>query len=122
MNFNGPPPNTHPHGFSSQNVSQASKSSFQQGNVVGGLVSGSFSVAPPTSRPPPLMGGPPISKPKAPEPTPSTNVQDGEEEQQAQMLVKVLQLTDEQIRMLPPEDRTRVIELRNQLRQQVCYY
>ena len=33
--------------------------------------------------------------------------------------VKVLQLTDEQIRMLPPEDRVKVIELRNQLRQQV---
>jgi len=42
-----------------------------------------------------------------------------DEETQAQMLVKVLQLTDEQIFMLPPEDRNKVVELRNQLRQQV---
>uniref|UniRef100_A0A914LEG1 RRM domain-containing protein n=1 Tax=Meloidogyne incognita TaxID=6306 RepID=A0A914LEG1_MELIC len=39
-----------------------------------------------------------------------------DEEQQAQMLVRVLQLTDEQIRMLPPTERAQVIELRNQLR------
>lgn len=42
-----------------------------------------------------------------------------DEAHQAQMLVKVLQLTDDQIRMLPPEDRAKVIELRNQLRRQV---
>ncbi|KAI1724161.1 hinge domain of cleavage stimulation factor subunit 2 domain-containing protein [Ditylenchus destructor] len=42
-----------------------------------------------------------------------------EEQQQAEMLVKVLKLTDDQIRLLPPEDRAKVIELRNQLRQQV---
>lgn len=50
--------------------------------------------------------------------SPQSNAND-DEAHQAQMLVKVLQLTDDQIRMLPPEDRAKVIELRNQLRRQV---
>lgn len=121
MNFNNPPPNAHPRGFPPPNVSQPSNNSFQQGNVVGGLISGGFTVPPPTTRPPPLMGGASVNKPMAPELTSPKNAQDGEEAQQAEMLVKVLNLTDEQIRMLPPEDRTRVIELRKQLRQQVFF-
>ncbi len=39
-----------------------------------------------------------------------------EEEQNAKLLIQVLQLNDEQIAMLPPEDRQKVLELRNQLR------
>jgi len=90
---------------------------------------------------PPMMGGPggpmlgpmgilpPPQQQHMPLPLPTQNVQQqqqtqeqqdaADEEQQAQMLVKVLQLSDDQIRMLPPEDRIKVIELRNQLRQQV---
>lgn len=39
-----------------------------------------------------------------------------DDQQQAQLLMQVLQLREEQIALLPPEDRRKVIELRNQLR------
>jgi cleavage stimulation factor subunit 2 len=71
----------------------------------------------------PISGGPPphivASRPPPVRPQPSavpTQSNDTSEEEQAQMLLKVLQLTPEQINLLPPEDRQKVIELRNQLR------
>ena len=45
----------------------------------------------------------------------STSAAD-EEKNQAEMLLKVINLTDEQINFLPPDDRAKVLELRNQLR------
>uniref|UniRef100_A0A8R1TS89 RRM domain-containing protein n=1 Tax=Onchocerca volvulus TaxID=6282 RepID=A0A8R1TS89_ONCVO len=54
---------------------------------------------------------------------PSPQVGDSElspdDQQQAQLLMQVLQLSEEQIALLPPEDRRKVIELRNQLRSSV---
>lgn len=68
--------------------------------------------------PPPMRHPPPQTVPQGPPPASSSESAAADDEQlQAQMLIKVLQLTDEQIRMLPPEDRAKVIELRNQLRQ-----
>ncbi|VDN52676.1 unnamed protein product [Dracunculus medinensis] len=42
-----------------------------------------------------------------------------DDQQQAQLLMQVLQLSEEQIALLPPEDRRKVVELRNQLRSSV---
>ncbi|VDN05138.1 unnamed protein product [Thelazia callipaeda] len=42
-----------------------------------------------------------------------------DDQQQAQLLMQVLQLSEEQIALLPPDDRRKVIELRNQLRSSV---
>lgn len=83
----------------------------------------SMSVPPPgmlMTHPPPMVSQSQQQQQVSPSASSVGNQQDEEDEEaQAQMLVKVLQLTDEQIRMLPPEDRVKVIELRNQLRQQV---
>lgn len=50
----------------------------------------------------------------------NTSVNAAEEEKnQAEMLLKVINLTDEQISLLPPEDRAKVLELRNQLRHRI---
>uniref|UniRef100_A0A0R3S5C8 RRM domain-containing protein n=1 Tax=Elaeophora elaphi TaxID=1147741 RepID=A0A0R3S5C8_9BILA len=55
--------------------------------------------------------------------TPSPQEADSElspdDQQQAQLLMQVLQLSEEQIALLPPDDRRKVIELRNQLRSSV---
>lgn len=56
--------------------------------------------------------------PPAQPPNPNVNAAD-EERNQAEMLLKVIQLTDEQINLLPPEDRAKVLELRNQLRNRI---
>jgi cleavage stimulation factor subunit 2 len=58
------------------------------------------------------MNPPPSS---AMQTSPSTSAAD-EEKNQAEMLLKVINLTDEQINLLPPDDRAKVLELRNQLR------
>ncbi|CAJ0574824.1 unnamed protein product, partial [Mesorhabditis spiculigera] len=60
--------------------------------------------------PPPSFGRPPPNVPPPAAPKPPDN--DGA---QAQLLMQVLQLTPEEIAMLPSGDRERVIELRNQL-------
>ncbi|VDD93806.1 unnamed protein product [Enterobius vermicularis] len=54
----------------------------------------------------------PVSQPAEPELS-------ADDQQQAQLLMQVLQLSEEQIALLPPEDRRKVIELRNQLRSSV---
>uniref|UniRef100_A0A915E9E8 RRM domain-containing protein n=2 Tax=Ditylenchus dipsaci TaxID=166011 RepID=A0A915E9E8_9BILA len=83
-------------------------------------VTSGYNVPPPhVSHPPPNIPGMQQPSVSAPVPAATRETTSMEEQQQAEMLVKVLQLTDEQIRLLPPEDRAKVIELRNQLRQQV---
>ncbi|KAI6205406.1 Cleavage stimulation factor [Aphelenchoides besseyi] len=49
-----------------------------------------------------------------------TNSSAEEEANQAHMLMKVIQLTDEQVALLPVEDRAKVLELRNKLRVKVA--
>lgn len=81
-------------------------------------------VLPPRNFPPPPQnsygapryGGPIIPPPQTS--NPSVSAAD-EEKNQAEMLLKVIQLTDEQINLLPPEDRAKVLELRNQLRNRI---
>ncbi|VDM76128.1 unnamed protein product [Strongylus vulgaris] len=54
----------------------------------------------------------PAQPPQQPEITP-------DEQHNAELLVQVMRLTEAEIAMLPPGDREKVIELRNQLRQSV---
>jgi len=68
--------------------------------------------------PPGLMGAQPSPSQPPAQAQKTAEQLAAEEEVQAQMLVKVLQLTDQQIQLLP-EDRAKVMELRTQLRQQV---
>jgi hypothetical protein len=65
---------------------------------------------------PPQQNVPPSMVPNNP---PAVNAAD-EEKNQAEMLLKVINLTDEQINLLPPEDRAKVLELRNQLRNRIA--
>lgn len=69
---------------------------------------------PPYAAPPHQMYGIPTQAPPAPQPeiTP-------DEQHNAELLVQVMRLTEAEIAMLPPGDREKVIELRNQLRQSV---
>ncbi|KHJ76769.1 hypothetical protein OESDEN_23611 [Oesophagostomum dentatum] len=55
---------------------------------------------------------PQAQPPQQPEITP-------DEQHNAELLVQVMRLTEAEIAMLPPGDREKVIELRNQLRQSV---
>ncbi|KAI6173444.1 RRM domain-containing protein [Aphelenchoides besseyi] len=79
------------------------------------------------SAPPPRFNGPSHLPPNA-MPPPSmpqtasapTNSSAEEEANQAQMLMRVIQLTDEQVALLPVEDRAKVLELRNKLRVKVA--
>ncbi|MFH4973814.1 hypothetical protein AB6A40_000523 [Gnathostoma spinigerum] len=59
----------------------------------------------------------PLPRPAAP--PPATQELSADDQQQAQLLMQVLRLSEEQIAMLPPEDRRKVIELRNQLQSSV---
>ncbi|TKR80885.1 hypothetical protein L596_014872 [Steinernema carpocapsae] len=61
--------------------------------------------------PPPVQQPPPVAP--QPEPAPRSS---NDEEQNAQLLMQLLQLSEDQIAQLPPEDRQKVLELRNQLR------
>ncbi|CAJ0931534.1 unnamed protein product, partial [Mesorhabditis belari] len=74
----------------------------------------------PVNMPPPGFTAPPpgYSHPP-PAPVQQQPQTADEDSQQAALLVQVLQLTEEEIAILPPGDRERVIELRNQLRQQL---
>ncbi|VDN41398.1 unnamed protein product [Gongylonema pulchrum] len=56
---------------------------------------------------------------RAPSPRVAETELSPDDQQQAQLLMQVLQLNEEQIALLPPEDRRKVIELRNQLRSSV---
>ncbi|KAM3728846.1 Cleavage stimulation factor subunit [Dirofilaria immitis] len=56
---------------------------------------------------------------RAPSPQGADSELSPDDQQQAQLLMQVLQLSEEQIALLPPEDRRKVIELRNQLRSSV---
>lgn len=59
----------------------------------------------------PRFGGPPRPAATAPAVAPANN----EDEQNAQMLIRVMQLTDEQIRCLSQEDQAKVVALRRHL-------
>lgn len=80
-------------------------------------------MGPPQMVPPVPMGFPrapaPAVQPRPPvNPAPEPELS-ADDQQQAQLLMQVLQLSEEQIALLPPEDRRKVIELRNQLRSSV---
>ncbi|KAJ1370756.1 Cleavage stimulation factor subunit 2 [Parelaphostrongylus tenuis] len=62
-----------------------------------------------------MYGRPPTSQPQPP-PQPDITP---DEQHNAELLVQVMRLTEAEIAMLPPGDREKVIELRNQLRQSV---
>lgn len=93
----------------------------------------SHSMPPPRgfqSGPPPNNYGPPprfanpvmpsqSAAPLNPLPSNSQASAADEEKNQAEMLLKVINLTDQQVNLLPPEDRAKVMELRNQLRQRI---
>ncbi|KAI6191636.1 RRM domain-containing protein [Aphelenchoides bicaudatus] len=68
----------------------------------------------------PMQAAGPINPPSSSvlQPSSSNNPAD-EEKNQAEMLLRVINLTDEQINLLPPDDRIKVMELRNQLRHRV---
>ncbi|EFO15894.2 cleavage stimulation factor [Loa loa] len=66
------------------------------------------------ARPP---SGPAVTR--APSPQGTNSELSPDDQQQAQLLMQVLQLSEEQIALLPPDDRRKVIELRNQLRSSV---
>lgn len=69
----------------------------------------------------PMQSQIPIHQPPSAAIPPSVASSSAEDENnQAQMLLKVINLTDEQINLLPPEDRAKVVELRNQLRTRVA--
>ncbi|CAD6185890.1 unnamed protein product [Caenorhabditis auriculariae] len=61
---------------------------------------------------PPFGRPPPNFPPSQPEISP-------EEQQNADLLLQVMQLKEEEIALLPPGDREKVIELRNQLKRSV---
>ncbi|EJW81087.1 hypothetical protein WUBG_08006 [Wuchereria bancrofti] len=61
--------------------------------------------------------GPTVAR--APSPQGADSELSPDDQQQAQLLMQVLQLSEEQIALLPPDDRRKVIELRNQLRSSV---
>ncbi|KHN74586.1 Cleavage stimulation factor subunit 2 [Toxocara canis] len=64
--------------------------------------------------------GPPAPPPAHAVPHSGTEPElSADDQQQAQLLMQVLQLNESQIALLPPEDRRKVIELRNQLRSSV---
>ncbi|CAJ0603335.1 unnamed protein product [Cylicocyclus nassatus] len=67
--------------------------------------------------PPPqqMYGRPPAVPPQPPQQPEITP----DEQHNAELLVQVMRLTEAEIAMLPPGDREKVIELRNQLRQSV---
>ena len=65
--------------------------------------------------PPPPQNVAPVGVPSAPAPS----VVADDESTQAEMLLRVINLTDAQVALLPPDDRAKVLELRNQLRQHV---
>jgi len=73
-----------------------------------------ISAPPPTSSsiPPQVSQPTPAAAPAAARSAPPSN----EDEQNAQLLMQVLQLSEEQIAALPPEDRQKVLELRSRLR------
>lgn len=64
-----------------------------------------FGGAPAFQQPPRFAGPPPAAAAPA----------NSEDEQNAQMLIRVMQLTDEQIRCLPQEDQVKVNALRRHL-------
>lgn len=82
-----------------------------------------YSLRPPQQMPPganamPMARPAPAAAPSPPAPRTSAP-HTSDEEKNAQLLVQVLQLSEEQIALLAPEDRQKVIELRNQLRKTV---
>ncbi|PIO61187.1 hypothetical protein TELCIR_17297 [Teladorsagia circumcincta] len=58
------------------------------------------------------------ARPGPPQPPPQPEITP-DEQHNAELLVQVMRLTEAEIAMLPPGDREKVIELRNQLRQSV---
>ncbi|VDK75134.1 unnamed protein product [Litomosoides sigmodontis] len=64
-----------------------------------------------------VPSGPAVTR--APSPHGTDSELSPDDQQQAQLLMQVLQLSEEQIALLPPDDRRKVIELRNQLRSSV---
>ncbi|VDP34262.1 unnamed protein product [Heligmosomoides polygyrus] len=79
-------------------------------------------VVPPVAQP--AYGAPPqqmqqmYARPAPPQPAPQPEITP-DEQHNAELLVQVMRLTEAEIAMLPPGDREKVIELRNQLRQSV---
>jgi cleavage stimulation factor subunit 2 len=62
----------------------------------------------PSGPPPPIRGGPPPQLPPH---------LAGADPEKAQLIMQVLQLTDEQIAMLPPEQRQSIMVLKEQISQ-----
>ncbi|KAH7702440.1 cleavage stimulation factor [Aphelenchoides avenae] len=118
--FNGGPPNVPPHPPPGMPPPPQMRGPPPMQPFMPGMPPPMTSGPPPQMHvlPPPMRHPPPQTVPQGPPAASSSDSAAADDEQlQAQMLIKVLQLTDEQIRMLPPEDRAKVIELRNQLRQ-----
>ncbi|KAK4305974.1 hypothetical protein Pmani_022167 [Petrolisthes manimaculis] len=67
------------------------------------------------SQPPPARsGGPPPPPPAAAAPTLPANLA-GQDQEKASLIMQVLQLSDEQIKMLPPEQRASILQLKEQI-------
>jgi cleavage stimulation factor subunit 2 len=64
------------------------------------------------SRPPPVQK-PPVQQPASSAPQPT------EEDEKEQLIKQVLSLSDEQVSLLPPDQRESIIQLREQLKKQV---
>lgn len=73
-----------------------------------------------TSAPLPPMGGPTQAPPRG-VPAPSTTSSSlptslaGQDQEKASLIMQVLQLSDEQIKMLPPEQRASILQLKEQI-------
>lgn len=69
---------------------------------------------------PPQQQPSPQQPPSQQQPQPSAAASKADEQAtQTEMLIKVINLTDEQVALLPPDDRAKVLELRTQLRHHV---
>jgi cleavage stimulation factor subunit 2 len=69
----------------------------------------------PTGGPPPSRGRGRYMPPPPPPPPQAQEEMSHEEHEKAALLVQVLSLTDEQIQMLPPEQRNNILRLKEQL-------
>ncbi|KAL1464695.1 hypothetical protein WDU94_004319 [Cyamophila willieti] len=74
-------------------------------------------VAPPPPRavPPPLPPNPPATTASSTTTTPASSGQSQSDKEKAALIMQVLQLTDEQISMLPPEQRQSILVLKEQI-------
>ncbi|KAI5756438.1 hypothetical protein M8J77_025113 [Diaphorina citri] len=72
-------------------------------------------VPPPRAVPPPLPPNPPTSTPNTTAPASNTTGQSQSDKEKAALIMQVLQLTDEQISMLPPEQRQSILVLKEQI-------